>query len=370
MTQNSKQSQVLYNLQSQNFRLKHFVKNFKINHVLELSSIRKEIFGKVKVPVSILFYQPSNDIEISKNTIQYISIKPSPFFSKFKMFIISKNDYKTISQIKLLQYDYLWKVLVYGSYLDFNLIKRLKTQYQSINQMALKNNYTTGMGVQATKGNADISHYLNKDFIDIPRGKDAEKYFSRFYIADSLPKWDIQHVHRRGEKELFKPYSVLITRGVDLKTLKAKSAILNKEAIFKHTLTGINIPNENIAKNFAGLINSSLFAYYNLQVASSIGIEREQLHDEEKLETPFIEDNQIVSLVSKIMTLKHEHLDTQSKNIFTYENNLQYLTQKLDNIILKLFMFNEIEYALIDYATRITIPWVINKEGSRQLNEV
>jgi hypothetical protein len=48
-------SKVLYNLQSNTFRTKHFFNQFKINHILELSSVRKEIFENADVPVSISF---------------------------------------------------------------------------------------------------------------------------------------------------------------------------------------------------------------------------------------------------------------------------------------------------------------------------
>ncbi|MDX9743884.1 MAG: hypothetical protein RBT59_08715, partial [Arcobacteraceae bacterium] len=358
------------NLQTKNFRKNDFLNNFVIKHVLELSSVRKEIFENAHVPVCILFYKHSTSEEAMKNTIDYISMKPSPYFNKLKILSISKVDFKTVSQSKLIQYDYLWKILVYGSYLDFNLIKRLKESYNSIYQTCEDKKYPKGMGIQATKGKYDIREHLNKDFIDIPRGKNSEKYMSNFHISNELPKWDIPQVHRKGESKLFQPNSVLITRGVDTMTLKAKSAVLNKDAVFKHTLTGVNVPTLNIARNFAGLINSSFFAYYNLEVASSIGIEREQLHDEEKLQVPYIKSKRIIAVVEEIEKLKTEHFDTKSSNILNYENALNLLILKLDNLILKEFNLNNRELSLIDYATNIMIPWVIQKNYDIAFNKL
>lgn len=356
-------SKVLYNLQTKEFRTNHFFNNFKVNHILELSSVRKEIFENADVPVSIIFYENSTNKEIANNVIKYISMKPNRHFEKLKLLILTKNDFKKVLQSKLIErdHDYLWKILVYGSYLDFNFIKRLK-QYKSINKISEEQKYPKGMGIQATQGKYDISYHLNKDFIDIPRGKDSERYMSNFYIATKLPQWTISKVHRKGEEKLFDKFSVLVTRGVNTQTLKAKSAVLYKPAVFKHTLTGINVPDITIAKTFVGLLNSSLFAYYNIEVASSIGIEREQLHDEEKLQMPFIENENIVSLVSKIETLKKEHFDTKSSNILNYERDLNTLTDKLDKVVLEAFKLNEEEYALVDYANSIVIPWVIQKK--------
>jgi hypothetical protein len=361
-------SKVLYNLQTKRFRTEHFFNNFKVNHMLELSSVRKEIFENADVPVSIIFYEKSTKEEIANNVIKYISMKPNRHFEKLKLLILTKNDFKKILQTKLIDNDYLWKVLVYGSYLDFNFIKKLK-EHKSINKISAEYGYIKGMGIQATQGKYDVSYHLNKDFIDIPRGKRSEQYMSNFYIANKLPQWTIAKVHRKGEENLFDKFSVLITRGVNTQTLKAKSAVLYKSAIFKHTLTGVNVPNKNIAKNFVGLINSSLFSYFNLETASSIGIEREQLHDEEKLKMPFIENEEIISLVSKIENLKKEYLDTNEiQNSSEYENKLDLLIKELDKKVLEVlevlevFDLSEEEYALVDYANSVVIPWVIQKK--------
>jgi hypothetical protein len=362
-------SKVLYNLQTKEFRTNHFFNNFKVNHMLELSSVRKEIFENADVPVSIIFYEKSTKEEIANNVIKYISMKPNRHFEKLKLLILTKNDFKKVLQSKLIENDYLWKILVYGSYLDFNFIKRLK-EYKSINKISEECKYPKGMGIQATQGKYDISYHLNKDFIDIPRGKESERYMSNFYIANKLPQWTISKVHRKGEEKLFDKFSVLVTRGVNTQTLKAKAAVLYKAAVFKHTLTGVNVPDITIAKTFVGLLNSSLFAYYNIEVASSIGIEREQLHDEEKLQMPFIENKEITSIVSTIEELKKEHFDTKSSNILNYEPKLNMLIDELDKVVLEAFKLNEQEYALVDYANSVVIPWVIQKKYEIAFNKI
>ncbi len=352
-------SKVFYNLKTDKFR-EQFLSQFKIKHILELSSVRKQIFENANTPVSIIFYKYSSKNEVLKNTIKYISMKPSPYFEKLKLLLISKSDFKKVSQAKLLEYDYLWKILVYGSYLDFHFIKRLKAN--TILKKIEKNKYPNGMGIQATKGKYNISSYLGKPFIDIPRGKQSDRYMTDFYIRKDLLNWKIKKVHRRGERELFKKYSVLIKRGINTDTLRAKSAILYKEAVFKHTLTGVNVPTKQEAQLFLGLIGSSLFAYFNLEHASSIGIEREQLHDTEKLQAPYIKNNNIIKQVNKIEKLQKEHFDTNNKDILNYNNRYKMLLKELDKAVLDAFNLTEQEYALIDYATNIVIPWVIQKK--------
>jgi len=219
-----------------------------------------------------------------------------------------------------------------------------------------------GMGTQATKGKYDISSYIGKPFIEIPRGKNSDKYMTDFYIKNNLLTWSIAKVHRKGENKLFRKYSVLIKRGVDTSSLRAKSAILYKEAVFKHTLTGVNVPTKKEAQLFLGLIGSSLFTYFNLEHASSIGIEREQLHDIEKLNAPYIENYDISKQINKIEKLQHEHFETSSSKILNYHHQYNKLLNQLDKTVLDSFHLTEQEYALVDFANTIIIPWVIQKK--------
>src|SRR5690606_7212351 len=113
---------------AQGFR-KYLLDRFIINKVFELAPVRKEVFDKSNdkavAPATILFYQFAFEKVTDENTIEHITLKPSRFFSLFKVFTIQRGDYKRVTQGRLKEFDYLWKTLVYGNYLDFNLINRL-----------------------------------------------------------------------------------------------------------------------------------------------------------------------------------------------------------------------------------------------------
>ncbi|MDR3236565.1 MAG: SAM-dependent methyltransferase, partial [Prevotellaceae bacterium] len=121
-------SKVLYNLQSKNFR-KYFLHNYLIERVFELAPVRREVFDslsdKAVAPACVLFFRFASGSSTDTNIIEHIALKPSRFFSMFKIFSIYRHDIQTVQQDRLKKYDWLWKVLVYGSYLDFNFIKRL-----------------------------------------------------------------------------------------------------------------------------------------------------------------------------------------------------------------------------------------------------
>lgn len=362
-------SKVLYNLNNIEFRTKHFFNNFKINHILELSSVRKEIFENANVPVSIIFYEKATKEEITNNVIKYISMKPSLYFKKLKILILTKQDFKRISQAKLLELenDYLWKILVYGSYLDFNFIKRIQSkEYTTIQNLEDEKQLMKYQGFKRKDGNKRINTTKLKDFdfIDTNKRKDLKP----FYISNNLTKFTYDSVgYIKREKgnytNFFEPPILLFTGGLS-QELKQNSAICYKNATFTSSVVALkHLTNDiNVLKTINGLFYSTFFSYYLLQTASSTGVRQEECDDYEKLSIPYIENDKIVSLVSKIEELKKEHFDTKSSNILNYEQDLNKLIDELDKTVLESFDLNEQEYALVDYANNVVIPWVIQKK--------
>ncbi len=360
-------SKILYNRDSNVFRTKHFFNNFKLNHILELSSVRREIFENANVPVSILFYQKSNENEIKNHLINYISMKPNPYFKKFQILTLARSDFKKILQTKLLESDYLWKILVYGSYLDYNFVKRLKSDYKDNTIQSLVDNkeLIKYQGFKRKDGNTkiDTKELKDFDFIDTDKRKDLKP----FYISNNLTKFtydSVGYIKKENENytNFFKLPILLFTGGLS-KELKQNSAICYRNATFTSSVVALkHLTNDiNVLKAINGLFYSTFFSYYLLQTASSTGVRQEECDDYEKLSIPYIENEKIVSLVSKIEVLKKEHFDTESPNTLNYERDLSTLINELDKTVLEAFNLNEQEYALVDYANSIVIPWVIQK---------
>lgn len=336
-------SKVLYNLQTEEFRKKHFFNNFKINHILELSSVRKEIFENADVPVSIIFYEKSTKEEIANNVIKYISMKPNRHFEKLKILILTKNDFKKVLQSKLIEDDYLWKILVYGSYLDFNFIKRIrayKTIAQSIDSKA------QGLIVGGGDKNPTVA-YKGMPYI-------KTKQFKPFYIEKNSVKWEKDFAHRNKNIDLFKAPSLLVSKGID-SSLELKVGVLHEDAIFADSITTLKCKSQDMLYSIMGSLYSSFFKYFILNTGSSIGIEREQIHNPEKFSLPYIESKDVIEYSKK--------LEKYSENSF-FENNQNYenLKKELNKAVLETLNLSEEEYALVDYANNVVIPWVIQKE--------
>lgn len=357
-------SSILYNKgysEYSKFR-QYWLEEYYIDKVFELAPVRHEVFDRSNdpsiAPAAIIFYRYANSGKTDDNIVEHITLKPTRFFTLFKVFTINRTDFKRVQQGKLKAYDWLWKILVYGSFLDFNFIKRLFEDYSSVNTLISdKTKFKRGTGVQySSSPKESTQHLIGLPFVDVFG-------IEPFYInPEKVSTFDKSKVGRKRDSELFKA-PVLLTRiGLDTNYFTAKSAISYKDIVYKKSVTGIRpINSQNISsiRNILGLLNSSLYSYLAINSFASIGIEREQTKEYEKFNIPYLE-NGIEKFVKNIENLKSQ-IDKEKKEtlndnfkIDTLNNQVEDNIKGINNEIIKFINANDVESALIDYTLNIT----------------
>lgn len=360
-------SKVLYNLQSANFR-KYFLHNYFIDHVFELAPVRREVFNnsnkKAISPACVLFFRYAHGKNTDLNIIRHIALKPSRFFFLFKIFTVSRQDIQYIQQDKLKMDDWMWKILVYGSYLDFNFIKRLKTEFKSIHG-TFDEKTLVKQGIKRVDGSKkiDASKLYEYDFLDL------EKEIKQFFINPKHTKWELSEVgyayQENGSicEDIFSPPMLLIKETVNT-SLESISAISSQKLVFTDKITSVKFRGERSIDEYyllAGLMNSSLFAYYVFQSSSTAGIMIEQqINDSERFSFPYIYSSEIIQYTKEIEALKEETEfmfdDDRQKKINTKKQNI-------NKNIYELLSLNDIEKSLVDYNKNIMIPMIMKHKG-------
>jgi hypothetical protein len=351
-------SKILYNLNAVDFR-RYFLHNYFIDKVFELAAVGKEVFQSANTPATVLFYRYCHGNKTDKNIIEHIALKPNRVFSLFNIFTLQRNDYKQIVQSRLKkENDWLWKVLVWGSYLDFNFLKRLRNEYPSITKIVREDNLITGQGIIIGDKDKKYStkHLVGKPLIDHKNDID------QFNVHASL-KWVEEKVTRERNKELFQAPMLLVKHG--LKSFKAISAISYSDALYQHSLTGIK-GNLTTLRILCGLLNSDLFTYYMIN-DSIAGIDRGRAHDKEKFNFPYINNLTIAQYVEEIESISKKLFEEKQRplnpNIQTLEDEKKKLIKNLNDEILNSFDLDEQERVLVDYAVNIMIPLIMKHEG-------
>ena len=359
-------SSILYNLGYTDinpFRA-YWLQDFFIDKIFELAPVRHEVFNRSSdsaiAPAAIIFYRYANGMNTDKNILEHVTLKPSRFFSLFKIFSISRNDYKQIQQNMLKQYDWLWKTLVYGSYLDFNFLNRLKETYPTIKEIiADKKKFVVGTGIQYSNNPLyNAKHLIGKPFIS-SRGID-----SFLIYPDKILKFDKEKVHRiRNEKhQIFKAPMLLIRKGLDLDKLIIRSVVSKQDLLFKDSLTSIAIINSgdiDYLYNIQAIFSTDILCYYAINIFAFIGIEREQTQNYDKYRLPYLE----LDVKEKIKEIERISLELYKKGknslfddmeIEIPDNLKKVNIAQLNDKVLQKLNLSDCEKALMDYAINVS----------------
>lgn len=349
-------SKLLYNKQqpAKDFR-KYLLLSCKIHSVTELATVRKILFKQAIGPACIISYTFSDSDNTTENinhTINHITIKPNNVLKDYNIIITEKYDHKQITQITLLKNDWAWKTIAYGSMYDIMLIESLKNNTQTLEQFIIQHKLLKSCGITINGNcNKDASIYKNKNYL-------KAQYINRFCIdMNGIEKFNEQYIHRdinKNRKIFDSIYKVLIPKGAS-NNFGFKAAYTEQSFVFPDAIRCIAGTDKNAIQSITALINSSLYTYFNLMLASSIGIEREQIFFQELLEYPFKADMSLAEYTQQLQT---------DKTYYLLE------TQYIDKLNKKVFkLFNIYNDSIIDYAISIQIPIITNKYKYKIINE-
>lgn len=344
-------SKLLYNQKNpaKNFR-RFLLEKAKIYSVIEMSSVRKLVFENADAPAAIIAFKYTNNDNLNCK-ITYISLKPNIFFKLFNIIVVEKNDIKYVTQNILYLNDWAWKTIVYGFAGDFELITRLKNDFDTLDDAIQEQspNLFLGAGVEYQDGDKlDANHLVGRPLLDSQNGVD------HFFVNSSKTTEFLKtNIHRPRERVLFEPPYVLTPTGVNCSNYKMRAAYCEDSFVSKKTMYIIKGTKEQkpFLLNLVGLINSTLFSYLNIMLGSSIGIEREQRFMNEVLSFPYAYSKEISDKVEHIQTIKKEN------ELFNLEDISAKITE-LDDLVLRLFGLENNKF--LDYAINVQIPELTN----------
>lgn len=372
-------SSILYNMGYNDgyspFR-QYWLQEYLVDKIFELAPVRHEVFEKSNqpavAPAVVIFYRYANGEKTDSNLLEHFSLKQSRFFSLFKIFTINRTDYKRVEQRKLKEDDMLWKVLVYGSYLDFNFVKRLKNKYESIRKLLSdKNKFVEATGIHSrTKPlevPKDTSEIEGISFIKT----DALKPF--FIDYEKVDKLEPEKIDIIKDIRIYKPPMLLIREGIDMGSLTAKCAIADRELLFKDSITSIKVLDRNdqsILKNIAAIFASDIFSYYAVNVFASIGIERERVKNYNKYGLPYVDvdagpyvdqiEQAYADIYNKEKKLMHDPYAIEELNA-SVSGGLQ----GINELLVEALELDPIEKALIDYALKVNKTLIVGSDKER-----
>lgn len=339
-------SKILYNVNDYIFR-EDLLNKFHITKFFDLTLVRQDLFKNSNWPAVIIFYKNiAADELIEYNHVEFISLKPN-IYLKLNKIVIETRDIKNIKQKDLMDYDWLFKVLLVGNSLDFNFIKRLKHEFITLDDFINKHS-SLQCGVGFKKGNengTDVSLFYNLPYLNM-----GNNDLVRYHV-NPTDLWKYNYA-KSGNINLMEPPYVLMKQSYT-PDFDFISAFSDKKLVFDFNTFAIkgNEDDSMVLKNIMGCINSDLFKYFFL-MTGNVGIEKNRGPFSERKYFPFSKklcaDTNLFNLVES----REKLLDDSS--IVDYEN-------QINNTIYNCYDLSDFERNLIDYAINVTIP-IINRK--------
>lgn len=311
----------------QNFR-EWLFNNTYVEKIYNFSILRKapknsggQLFGSAVGPISIVFFK-SVIPETPKETITYYAPKTYIKNDVLEGIIIDSSDEKHLPRIECKKKDSkIWKVSMWGSYFDFELIEKLDNLYITLGNYIKKNNkvWDCAKGI--------MSDSLKPDFIPIKiiSPKLVERYSTKENALVSNQKF-----YRKIDDKFTKPPYLIFKEGQANKNYCA--SIIDFEGYFTNSLYGFsNNGDFRNSKVLCSYLNSIFVNYFLSLSTSTWGIERERINLNELLTVPSILDfineknrEKLSILTDRIVSLKKSDKPNQ---------DFSHLEKEIDEII-------------------------------------
>ena len=271
-----------------------------VDRVINLSDFSFILFEHAKCPALIVRFANAKPAESCR--IQYDTPKVTGTDCRDGVVTIFPRDRKRLQQSALLvaadkeQAPSFWKRHFSGTARDWRLLDLLdempKLKEQVANPRRCKGRevpFFGGEGIQPHGGDSNKAWWTDDTaFLDADNAAIALHIFEKdcARAKEHLPRV----VHRERDERLFKPPLVVISRGF------GKVAFVDFPVVFQHALYSIAPSDEqstdremkgNILRFLAVFLRSKLAWYYIFHTASSLALERDQVHRVEMLELPF-----------------------------------------------------------------------------------
>ncbi len=333
---------------------KQFFSSFNVKTVINFSALRYILFSKAVGPGAAIIYSP-NDIEDTQS-IFYCSPKPSYSPQDDWLLLIEPPDIAYIPKNEAIDKDVFWKVAMWGTPRDFELIKKL-SKLPTLGEICENKEWIHGEGFIIGNKRYEAPELFGKAYVA------AEKIQRLIMDEGSLPINRATRFYRyaKTKGQIFKPPHLLIKQGLKV-GVGFIAAVLKGDAVFTQSILGIHGKDNDLNQLAACclIINTKIPLYYGMLTSSRWLVERDEFAKGEILNIPLPEN--ILE-----MNISYESLKDFSKHLEVDK----YLGEKyLNDFVKSWYDLNDSEQTLINDALEFTLDYFWKKNKSTTIKPV
>jgi type I restriction-modification system DNA methylase subunit len=320
----------------QNFRQWLFNENY-VEKIYNFSILRKapknsggQLFGSAVGPISIVFYKKEKP-EKPKDSITYYAPKTYIKNDVLEGIVIDSSDEKFLPRIECEKKDTkIWKIAMWGSYFDFELIEDLEKKYKKTSFFFKENQIGFGVGLELSSPKNKFDDSIK--MIPHHNSKTIGRYCSP--IENSI-KIEGDYFRRLGNKKAYKSPHIFLNEGIQKNNIT--SSYIDYDSSFYKGIVGIysQKSDEELLKLISLFFNSIYAKYYAFLSTSSWGIERDVIKHRELFDIPFIL-KELSSEIKEELILIFDKL-----SITIFENERENFESQINALIFKILSIEE-----------------------------
>jgi len=352
-----------YGKKSVKFR-EQWLANCKLESVFSFVHTRTLFFNQAISPFAQILFKKSSQKD---HSVRYWASKKTKLIDNLHSIIFTKDDFKVLHSLENITDYKIWKIYLWGSSKDRQLIQHLETNK---NLFSLSKKEFCGDGY--TRGVVVDSKWLMK-YKTLPH-QYLDRYVKR-YGKLNLKRVTLENppkkVKTRGKEETYHGSRLIFKETID-QSSKPKGMVIvrleDKPYSFTDSFFALKlvVSSREIYKCILGICWSSLARYYWFLTSSNWGVWRDKLLCGQVFDLPIkITQNRklkdrIINVVEKLQS----SVPLSNCNIFQnekYQNELSKteftkLERELDQAIFELYELNDAEIDLVQDMCEITLP--------------
>jgi type I restriction-modification system DNA methylase subunit len=259
---------------------KRFFSDYRIEEIVNFSALRHSLFSKAVGPGAAIVFSPNKPKEM--DSILYLSPKPSYTLQDDLSFVIEPQDRADIPLKEALESEIIWKVSMWGSPRDYELVSKFK--YPTLAVISKRQGWIDGEGYIV--GNKKLFTKALVGKLEVTPD-DLYRYVVKKECLRRCNKTRFERV-RSATKQIYHGPHLLIKQSPQT-GYGFISAVMTEDAVFPQSIIGIHGRQINDLISVCQIINSDLFVYYAMLTSGRWLVERDELSKDEIMSIPIAE---------------------------------------------------------------------------------
>lgn len=302
-------SKWLFNRETPDVKLRRdFFRNVHVESVVNLSIFRRakgslsaDLFSNAVGPAAVVIFRAFDEGQCDSEPVLYVTPKPSPLSTPAERITIRGSDLVWIPRQAAKYEDDLWKPLMWGSWRDVALVRRLRFGNESLGTYLKAEGMVLARGFQT--GEVGRPEDSDTRYVDSLPRLSGTAILKAHLEPDALEvDWVRRPYKWTGPIAIYGEHHLLVNRG--RRAGRIGAAFAEAACCFDDNIYGVSggLGRTAILKALCLFVNSTLAQYLLFMMAGDWGVERERINEAEleALPVSFLRDDTAVSALSDL----------------------------------------------------------------------